>query len=172
MRTYALLRAEQRWGDMTPFLRANRFKRAFDMTFKGRATHFTLPATSALDAMRKDLDIKSMSAEDITTLANTLMKDTMPESLGLALAEVQLALMPVKQAYADDDANLPAAIAVLKDIVAQGKLTPLAQQAARLTLDELARGELLVHGKPISKATQRAAGGTPAKTGFFKRFTA
>lgn len=165
--TYALLRAEQRWGDMTPFLRANRFKRAFDATFKGRMTHFTLPATAALDAMRANLDIKNMSPADITALANTVMKDNTPD--GVALAEIQLALMPVKAAYADSDANLPAAIKVLKGIIAEGKLSPLGMETVELTLNELARGDLLVHGKAISKTAQRAAADTPPKQSLIKR---
>lgn len=144
---YALLRAEQRWGDMAPMLRANRFKRAFDTVFKARTTHYTLPATAALATLRTDLDIKSMAPDELTTLANRLMTENTPD--GIALAEMTLALTSVKNVYDDNDDNIEDAARLLARMAQSGTLPPLAQTTARLVLGELLSGDMLVHGKPV-----------------------
>lgn len=145
--TYALLRAAQRFGDMTPFLRANRFKRAFDMTFKGRMSHYTLPATSALAALAPTLDVQAMKPLEVAELSQRLMLENTPK--GTDLAEMVLAFGSVKAAYDGNDDNIDEAARLLARIVQAETLPPQAQLTARLVLSELLTGDMLVHGKPV-----------------------
>lgn len=145
--TYALLRAGQRWGDMAPFLRANRFKRAFDLIFKGRMSHYTLPATAALAQMAPALDLAAMTPHDVAALASKLMTDNTPA--GTDLAAMVLAFSSVKEAYSGDDVNIDEAARLLARMAQSDTLPPLGQFTARLVLRELLTGEMLVHGKPV-----------------------
>ena len=145
--TYALLRAAQRWGDMTPFLRANRFKRAFDMAFKGRMSHFTLPATAALAQLAPTLDVQAMKPLEVAELSQRLMLENTPK--GTDLAEMVLAFGSVKAAYDGNDDNIEEAARLLARLAQSQTLSPLAQSTARLVLSELLTGDMLVHGKPV-----------------------
>lgn len=146
--TYALMRASQRWGDMAPFLRANRFKRAFDMAFKGRMSHFTLPATAALADLAPTLDLPSMKPLEVAALAQRLMLENTPK--GVDLAEAVLALNSVKAVYDGNDDNIEEAARLLARLAESGTLPPLAQMTAHLVLRELLSGDMLVHGKPVT----------------------
>ncbi len=145
--TYALLRAGQRWGDMAPFLRANRFKRAFDLVFKGRMSHYTLPATAALAQMAPALDLAAMSPHDVAALAQTLMENNTPA--GVDLAQMVIDFGSVKAAYDGNDDNIDEAARLLARMAQGDTLSPLGQLTARLALRELLSGEMLVHGKPV-----------------------
>lgn len=145
--TYALLRAAQRFGDMTPFLRNNRFKRAFDMAFKGRMSHYTMPATAALAALAPTLDVQAMTPHDVAELSQRLMLENTPK--GTDLAEMVLAFGSVKAAYDGNDDNIDEAARLLARLVQSDTLSPLAQKTGRLVLTELLSGDMLVHGKPV-----------------------
>ena len=151
--TYALLRAGQRWGDMAPFLRANRFKRAFDIAFKGRMSHYTLPATAALEKLAPTLDLPSMKPLDVAALSQRLMLENTPN--GVDLAEIVIAFGSVKAAYDGNDANIDEAARLLARLVQAETLSPLAQLTGRLVLTELLSGEMVVHGKPVKLEGER-----------------
>lgn len=153
--TYALLRAGQRWGDMAPFLRANRFKRSFDLIFKGRMSHYTLPATAALAQMAPALDLAAMSPHDVAALAQKLMENNTPA--GIDLAQMVVDFGSVKAAYDGNDDNIDEAARLLARMAQAETLPPLGQLTARLVLRELLAGEMLVHGKPVKLEGERWA---------------
>lgn len=143
---FALLRACQRFGTLAPFLRANRFKRAFDAVFKGRMSHYTLPMSAAL-ANLSPAAIKALDPEKTAELAGKIARDnTLPP---LELANLGYAFKPVCGLYDGNDDNIERAALQLAVLLQNPALDRMAFATGKLVLDELLAGQLPVHGKKI-----------------------
>lgn len=143
---FALLRACQRFGDMRPFLRANRFKRAFDAVFKGRLSHYTLPMSAELAKLPKR-EITALTPEQTADFAAKIARSHTLSPLDLA--NIGYAFKPLCAIYDGNDANLERAALQLAEMLQKPDIDQRAFETGKLVIDELLTGQMKVHGQTI-----------------------